>query len=206
MGEYGTYKGQEIKIGTCEDMLYLRPDQINLVTGAAVLNHLKELRFRFPFPEEDSIEPGGFDDFDRGLSVWGYEVPAEVRHYKVQFASNGRGKGILVMLPCPYSQEAKDSGLKYMYNGFGGPARVVQQRIWAGVWVTVLDCGGCGARFRLPDLDSAQPLILALLEMAKQAGLDDRKAAAKTLIEVTRRVEAGYSTPAPGAGRASPRL
>ncbi len=31
MGEYAIYRGERIKIGTCEDMYYLRPDQVHLV-------------------------------------------------------------------------------------------------------------------------------------------------------------------------------
>lgn len=34
MGEYATYKGQEIKIGTCEDCYYLRADQRHLAQVA----------------------------------------------------------------------------------------------------------------------------------------------------------------------------
>ena len=32
MGEYANYMGERVKIGTCEDMLYLRWDQRHLVT------------------------------------------------------------------------------------------------------------------------------------------------------------------------------
>jgi hypothetical protein len=68
MGEYGTYLGNNIKIGTCEDMYYLRADQRHLVKAAA-LHDLTDIRFRFPFPDEDHRQPGDFDDYDRGLTV-----------------------------------------------------------------------------------------------------------------------------------------
>jgi hypothetical protein len=195
MGEYGTYKGREIKIGSCEDMYYLRPDQIDKVQSPT-LRDLTNIRFRFPFPDEDSVEPGDFDAYDRGVGVWDFDVPDGVEHRDVQFKST-HPDGILAMLPCPYSTTGKASGLKYQFNGYAGPVKIVQQRIWAGVWATVADCGACGSRFRLPDLESAQPLIAAALaESVKADNRRDTKRAAwwRTIGE---RIEAGYRTPAP---------
>jgi hypothetical protein len=59
MGEYARYNGSDIKIGTCEDMYYLRADQAHLVTAPVdgMLDPIKyaaQIRFRFPFPEEDA--------------------------------------------------------------------------------------------------------------------------------------------------------
>lgn len=193
MGEYGTYKGEEIKIGTCEDMYYMRADQIPLVESAT-LRDLTAIRFRFPFPDEDGIEPGNFDDCDRGARVWGIEPPADLdRHYKVQFKAQA---GILVSLPCPYSQEAKDSGVKYHFNGYRGPVKIVQQRVWAGVWVTVCECGACGARYRLPTLDDVRPVLDACERHAKaEERVGGNPSQAKWWREVARRIEIGYSTP-----------
>jgi hypothetical protein len=158
MGEYGNYLGTRIKIGTCENMSYLRPDQRHLVQAAALFD-LTDIRFRFPFPDEDHLAPGDFDDPDRGLTVWGYQVPNGLDHFRVQFKAAG---GVLVSLPCPFSDEAKASDITYHFNGFRGPARIVQQRAWAGVWATVMACGPCDAKYRLPDLDAAQPLLHAI--------------------------------------------
>lgn len=194
MGEYGKYNGNEIKIGTCEDMYYLRADQIHLVKSTTLM-HLDEIRFRFPFPDEDNIEPGDFDDHDRGLVVWGFEVPEGVEHYSVQFKAD---VGILASLPCPYSAEAKEGKIKYHFNGYRGPARIVQQRAWEGVWVTVVDCGACGARFRLPTLADALPLLEALERQAKSAKIDGRNELAMTYAKVGNRVAEGYRTAVPG--------
>jgi hypothetical protein len=72
MGEYANYNGQRVKIGTCEDMLYLRWDQRGLVTESETPlfdpKVLEVIRFRFPFPGEDGIEPGGFGDPFKGQS------------------------------------------------------------------------------------------------------------------------------------------
>jgi hypothetical protein len=55
MGEYATYNGENIKLGTCESMYYLRADQRHLISGYRFDGGD---RFRFPFPDEDDIEPG----------------------------------------------------------------------------------------------------------------------------------------------------
>lgn len=55
MGEYATtLTGEHVKIGTCESLYYLRPDQLDqLEPGSrkAVLDHANVYRFRFPFPD-----------------------------------------------------------------------------------------------------------------------------------------------------------
>lgn len=191
MGEYGSYLGTTIKIGTCENMYYLRADQRDLVQAPTLAN-LTHIRFRFPFPDEDHRPPGDFDDFDRGLAVWGYEVPAGIDHYRVQFTARA---GVLVSLPCPYSDEAKAGDITYQYNGFRGPARIVQQRAWAGVWATVMDCGPCGARYRLPDLDAAQPLLQSIQRHAATAERDRDRSLAAMWRTIADRVERGYHTP-----------
>jgi hypothetical protein len=190
MGEYGYVNGQEIKIGTCEDMYYLRRDQIRLVQSTT-LRDLTHLRFRFPFPDEDAVAPGEFDDYDRGLAVWGYEVPDGVEHYSVQFRAT---PGILASLPCPYSAEGKASGITYHFNGFRGPARIVQQRIWAGRWATVMACGPCGAKYRLPDLAAARPLLDAIGTEVTRAERDDAPERAVMWRTVAERIETGYHT------------
>ena len=197
MGEYATYLGRRIKIGTCEDMYYLRPDQIHLVAPDTPLN-LTHSRFRFPFPDEDDRRPGDFTDYDRGLSVWGYTVPDGVEHYRVQFKADA---GILVNLPCPYSTDGRTGDLRYMFNGFRGPARIVQQRVWAGVWATVLACGPCGSRFRLPDLASAKPLLDAIDQQIALDTADDRTSSVLLWRAVADRIERGYHTAAPAAHR-----
>ena len=62
MGEYAKYNGQQIKIGTCESMYYLRADQAHLVQAMSgnvnPITDCESIRFRFPFPEEDGCKPG----------------------------------------------------------------------------------------------------------------------------------------------------
>jgi hypothetical protein len=168
MGEYATYRDERIKIGTCEDMYYLRADQVDKLGSSDIGNHWDAVRFRFPFPDEDSIEPGSFadHDHDRSVPAWGLEPPAELDHSTMQFASSYPHKGILLSLPCPFSAEGKASSVRYMFNGFAGAVRIVQQRIWEGRLVLVLECGACGDRYRCPTFADAEPIVVACRSQA----------------------------------------
>jgi hypothetical protein len=119
-------------------------------------------------------------------------VPDDIKHYRVQFRAT---PGILVSLPCPYSADAKASGITYQFNGFRGPARIVQQRIWAGRWATVMACGPCGAKYRLPDLETAAPLLAAVEVQASNADRDKAPSLAVMWRTVAERIKAGYQTP-----------
>jgi hypothetical protein len=164
MGEFAYYAGQRIKIGTCEEMLYLRADQVSKLDDASrsVMPHVRSLLFRFPWPGEDSVTPGHFSDTGIPRGVYDLDVPAEgVSHGQVQFADTYR-RGLLVLLPCPHSPEGRASGIKYQYNGYSGHVRIAYQRVWEDRLVTVATCGGCGAAYRYPDLESVEPLVVAL--------------------------------------------
>lgn len=181
MGEYATYQGQSIKIGTCENMYYLRADQRQEISDYEWdAETLGVVRFRFPFPDEDDNEPGHFDDPERGVYVPGYQLPAELSgsdgHGSVQFRDT-RDMGYLVSLPCPESAERDGEGfwssvtmpdggsLRIGRNGFNprkAGVQIRQQALRDGVWVTLLYCGACGAIHRLDTLKDAEPVIVAL--------------------------------------------
>lgn len=167
MGEYAKYNGKEIKIGTCEDMYYLRYDQRNLVRplpgnlDPRDKNIQDIIRFRFPWPDEDNSEPGGqgadFDPF-RSFPIHDVAAPEDVDHTTVQFkASNG----YLVSLPCPEGPKKID-GLTIHKNGYGGAVHLVQNRVKNGKLVPVFKCGGCGCMWRVEDEDDLAPYLAAL--------------------------------------------
>lgn len=168
MGEYAKYMGQEIKIGTCEDMYYLRYDQrhsVSAITGSVDPRGPQALgiRFRFPWPDEDHIHPGSFDAYNRALTIYGLDMPEGVDHYRVQFRADA---GYLVSIPCP---EGKDHshGLKIARNGFAGAVRLVQQKLLAnGRVVPVLQCGGCGAAWRVEEPEE----IIQIADAARKMG------------------------------------
>lgn len=222
MGEYATYRGESIKIGTCENMYYLRADQRHLISGYRF--ELDVERFRFPFPDEDHIEPGGaFEDHSRGVRVPGYSLPAELsgdEHGSVQFTSSA---GYVLSIPCPeqYGQPGlrvdlgllvppggcegvETAELHVGRNGFRGHPVVRQQAFRGGHLVTLLSCNACGALHRLDTLEDAAPVIQAFraeaerqeyrrdLAVAAYANSDRERA---NLNAIADRIEAGYLQP-----------
>lgn len=163
MGEYANYGGSSVKIGTCEDMYYLRHDQRHAVSATRgnvdPVADVAALRFRFPWPDEDHITPGSgeFHDkgFHRGVTVYGYTMPAGVDHSLVQFVAQA---GYNVCLPCPESEKYTDNAhggrtlnaeIRVHRNGFSGSVQLVAQKWVEGVGlVPILRCGGCGSMWR----------------------------------------------------------
>lgn len=197
MGEYATFRGEEIKIGTCEDMYYLRADQRHLIQGYAFDG---TERFRFPWPDEDGQDPGSFERYNRALPIAGMAPPPELakEHYSVQFCAQA---GYNVCLPCPESVPdapeglgaIKVAGLVVHRNGFAGRVLLCQQRFYKGQLVAVVRCGGCGLCWRLSRAD-ALDACERLLQEAERYPNDARR-----FVEVARRVAAGY-----GVGTGAP--
>src|SRR5438132_13372510 len=76
MGEYAIRKSdnQEIKIGTCEDMYYLRLEDLDKITplpsSIDPIREIGSLRFRLPFPDEDHLQPGEYEPYNRGERLY----------------------------------------------------------------------------------------------------------------------------------------
>lgn len=170
MGEYATRKsdGQNVKIGTCENMYYLRADQVELIRpesgNVSPLRDWKEIRFRFPWPDEDSVAPGDFEGFDRKMLLTELDVPADLDH------ENGCKGGRL-------------------------GASLVQQRVWNGKLVLVMDCGGCSSRYRVPELDEAMPIIERIAQIAEDHRQAEGYESATWWTLVACRALAGYREP-----------
>ncbi len=171
MGEYATRisDGENIKIGTCEQMYYLRADQVNQIApvrgsvNPRLLAHAGGIRFRFPFPQEDGVLPGNFEDYDYGLGLYGVEVPEDIDHGHLQFSRNYPSKGgMLLSIPCPRSKEGKAYASKVSYNGYNGPVHIHSQRLVDGKLMLVLRCGDCGALWRVTTVEECQPVLDAL--------------------------------------------
>lgn len=173
MGEYARRlsDGADVKIGTCESMYYLRADQRHLVraTSGNVNPNSSDaysIRFRFPWPDEDHIRPGEFDNYERAIAAHGFAAPSGVEHYSVQFTAH---TGYNVCLPCPEGQPGATPGLSTTVNGmtvhrngFGGAVKLVQQKLLKdGRLVPVCMCGGCGAMWRLEDPAEIEALAVA---------------------------------------------
>lgn len=172
MGEYAKDRvtGDRIKIGTCEDLLYLRADQLGRIAcdgDADPVRHLNVYRFRFPWPDEDRVDPGQFDDPFRSLGVSVKPVDG-IDHGTVQFTSNYPHKGYVVSLPCP-EDPANTGGPTIHRNGFSGSLRISGQafrpvdEVGPVRLVTIVECGGCGHKYRAT-LEHAEEIVAELRE------------------------------------------
>lgn len=66
MGEYATHKGKEIKIGTCEQMYYIRFEDrfaVEKLENSLDCSNTLNLNWRIPVPKEDGIAPGHYDSY-----------------------------------------------------------------------------------------------------------------------------------------------
>ncbi len=204
MSEMAEYCGEQIKIGTCCDMYYLRLDQrfqVAKVDGSVNPTgpFMSELRFRFPFPGEDLVAPGDFEDHRKGVSITVPNISDYVDHGSIQFAAK---PGYLVSLPCPEAGEV--NGYHVARNGFPGNLRIVQQRVVDGKALLICECAGCGAKFNLPTLEDAQAVIdicrgaeaLSRSELARNQVRDPSVEWSTASIDhwagIADRIEAGY--------------
>ena len=158
MGEYAMYGGERTKIGTCEDLYYLRYDQRHSVQplegniNPASEDEQKTIRFRFPFPDEDDATPGSFENYNRYVPVDGIKPPADLDHHSVQFTSQ---VGYLVSIPCP--EGSAKTEFRVHKNGWRGDVLLTQQAIRGGVLAPIFMCGGCGAKWSEPDAAKVAP-------------------------------------------------
>lgn len=114
MGEYAIRKsdGVEVKIGTCEEMYYLRYEDREKVrvkpNNVDPVQFANELRFRLPFPDEDHILPGDYDNHKRGERLY---IPSSVSGCSEAFSDdstvNEPGRiqlrhecGLILGIPC----------------------------------------------------------------------------------------------------------
>jgi hypothetical protein len=203
MGEFAMYAGSRVKLGTNENMFYLRWDQRANVEHSEIplfdKATLAEIRFRFPWPDEDEIEPGGFRDSDRGFALYDFQMP-DIDHGKTQFKADA---GYLVMLPCP------ESGGERPYtigrNGWPGPAKLVQQAWRGGRLVGIARCQGCGELFRLEEgfeeaaavaIRSAADREIRTADLNAQRGhpTEGDRLNGQRMHEIADRLLAGYTT------------
>lgn len=193
MGEYANYGGQYIKIGTCEDMYYLRAQDAHKMGPADGSLDPKDpdvqkvIRFRFPWPEEDYQSPGEYEPFrSEGLHI---PVPDDVTHGHRQFATEGYN----VCLPCPESKEGKNFPFKIHMNGNLGAVRFSQQAWRGGVLALVAECGGCGNKFSYMTLEEVMPVLDGL---EKHVEFEERRKphspAAQRYREIIKRIRDGY--------------
>lgn len=197
MGEYVTYRADLWKLGTCEDLYYIRyTDLLAIIADGAStapgnLTPIEYLggafRFRFPFPDEDALGPGrhAAPNYERGLLVpWPEGVAEGADHERVWVTvgipgePNGYDTG--ARLPCPQDLTAEP----YPYDR-RQPRRlqIVQQRPFEGALWTIVQCPYCRQRWRLPPEEGEA--LAAFLAPLGGFAVD--------IAEVAARIRAGYA-------------
>lgn len=136
MGEYAKYpknSDNEIKIGTCSSMYYLRYEQRRRVKpiGGNVnpAAQVEQLTFRLPVPSEDHTKPGQFEyNGFYGVDATNYRIVIDDNKLLTEINAFGlqkpgivqiqhRDAGFLCNFPCYHGQpQALPKGLRY--NGF----------------------------------------------------------------------------------------
>jgi hypothetical protein len=128
MGEYATRKSdhQEVKIGTCEDMFYLRYEdrgKVRQLPGSLNPATELDLRFRLPFPDEDSVRIGEYQDFNRGERLYA-ENDTDCRNLHIPDDDPGiiqltHKSGLLLNVPCHHGQKLPEvaEGMQAFWNG-----------------------------------------------------------------------------------------
>jgi hypothetical protein len=155
MGENATYNGQQIKIGTCENMYYLRYSDIGKIqslSGNVDVHDQKtvnQLRFRLPFPDEDHIAPGRYEPF-RGATLHGYsdKETAETPGI-VQLNSKS---GMLVNIACYHGEKLPENTKEsqFFWNGKGPAYELTFLKFIDGKCFGVYSCVDCNQSFRAP--------------------------------------------------------
>jgi len=145
MGEYAKRKsdGKEVKIGTCENMYYLRHEdksKVKLCEGSGF-----GYRFRLPFPDEDSLQPGDYADHNRAYPLEGFEWNA--RAEDVGHFSLSNGNGVRVYVECFHGEKKPDCG-KAKVLAFAREYALYMIREDAGRLWPVVRCEHCGEQWR----------------------------------------------------------
>jgi len=134
MGEYAKYNGKEIKIGTCERMYYLRWEDrghVHPMPGSVDPSTTPGLFFRLPFPDEDNVSPGGYEDYSRGYRLgrkdaqdryWDDWQPDDLAdHNPGTIQLQHEASGLLLNVPCYHGAKLPEVGEGCMafWNGKG---------------------------------------------------------------------------------------
>jgi hypothetical protein len=161
MGEYINYNGKEIKLGTCESLYYTRLSQLkdlrllmNKLPGnldvSEYLDAKNAFRYRFPFPEEDHVQIGDFEPYNKGLVIQLHDLDTDIcdfEHYDLWHSASANGSyNVNVCVPCPQSD--KINTVKHSPLSPKIISIKQQKQIDGEVW-TVIACPYCDAMIRL---------------------------------------------------------
>lgn len=149
MGEYARRisDNQEVKIGTCEFMYYIRYDDRNLVSKLP--NSLdpvieKNLFWRLPYPDEDHIKIGEYKGFDRGYVLNNYIAPETAKNFGTILIRSEMG--ILVNVVCYHGERlpVDTEEVSFHWNGKVDFYELAHVKNLPEEIKPIIRCRGCG--------------------------------------------------------------
>lgn len=200
MGEYVEIRGERVKIGTCESMYYARVEQFRELAALGVVGHEESscylapengFRWRFPFPDEDSVQIGHFDPYNRGVTVGvprGSRLFEGVNHEQIyKSVSCHNAYNVNVRIPCPATGL---EGLQHSPIPPNVPLEIVQVKPMPDktTW-TVVRCGWCESMWRIDEGNANELVNIIREQYANRAG----DAASPFWLKIADRILAGYA-------------
>lgn len=176
MGEYAKIKktGTEVKIGTCESMYYIRYHDRDKVD----YNFEKgRYYFRLPFPDEDTIKIGMYEQFDRTLYCGFFNLVDIEKDAGIVQLYN-KDCGILVNLPCYHGVCLPDissvENAKVFWNGKKNPLELSSIKYEHGkITKPVFTCKCCRKSWSIDWYDVMQDKDIQLPEWLTKAFMED---------------------------------
>ena len=188
MVEYAKRKsdGQEVKIGTCESMYYLRYEDRDKVEALPhSLDPSKELNlfWRLPFPGEDHIRIGEYRDYKRGERLFKMVKDARGESYCEDFTSpelvgtqNGiiqmrhEESGLLLNVRCHHGEKLPEAGkdVTPFWNGKGYSYELAHLKNTPDGVLPIVHCRHCGNMWRFAWEDVIPYLSGEMLERLKK--------------------------------------
>ena len=168
MGEYAIRKSdsERVKIGTCEEMYYLRyedRDKVRHEHGNVDPMRPDGLRFRLPFPDEDHLRPGEYEDFNRAQRLYRMvkskttspdwhedfsdpEASEHPGHYQLRHERSG----LLLSVPCYHGEKLPEvgPGMTAHWNGKGFSLALSSLRVVGTEVFPVVRCVHCEEAWR----------------------------------------------------------
>lgn len=184
MSENALYNGQQVKIGTCECMYYLRwEDRGRVDPLPSNLNPAATpgLFFRLPFPDEDGIGPGSYPKHNRGYRLGRHEGEGVYRHWVDWYPDDAdemepgtlqlrHPSGLLVNVPCHHGVKLPETapGTSAHWNGKSHSLELCfVKHVGGGVLRPTYHCRHCGDMWST-DWESILPFCGLDSEMARR--------------------------------------
>ena len=183
MSENALFNGERVKIGTCECMYYLRwqdrwkvdplPNNLDPRTMAGLF-------FRLPFPDEDCLQPGEYNDHMRGdrlgrrepegeRSFWNDWTPEDTADMDPGLLQVSHKSGLLLNVPCHHGIKLPETGeVKAFWNGKCHHFELYMvKHVGNGVLRPVYHCRWCGSMWST-DWESILPFCGLDAEMERR--------------------------------------